>query len=232
MKKLTILFLIGFFGLVLVSGAGAVDANVAYVSKYIWRGYDLNAGQPALQPGVTVSLGQLPLSLGFWASYNIGTVTKQEITEIDYTLGFSPKLGDDWTHYLCACLYNFPPVTGPAAKSTEYFYYLTGNRLLFTPTMMIAYDNDQGKGVYVSLTGKNSFVVGPLAVDGSLTAGYDGGQLGVTPGLSDATLALSTTIPAGETKITPTISYTVVGKDSRPTGENTLWLSVNLAGSL
>jgi hypothetical protein len=40
------------------------DLNVAYVTRNNWRGYDLNNGQPALQPGITVPLGNSPASFG------------------------------------------------------------------------------------------------------------------------------------------------------------------------
>jgi hypothetical protein len=51
--------------LLFLAGAGqAADLNVAYVTRNNWRGYDLNNGQPALQPGITVPLGNSPASFG------------------------------------------------------------------------------------------------------------------------------------------------------------------------
>jgi uncharacterized protein (TIGR02001 family) len=229
-RSLVGLLVVGLF--VLGSAAAAIDVNAAYVSKYIWRGQDQISGQPALQPGVTIPLGPLPLSVGLWASYNLGTVSKQEITEVDYTLTYTGALGDDWGYSVYYSIYNYPPITGSGAKSGELFLNLTANKWLFTPTLLYAYDNDQGKGAYVSLNGKQSFNVGQLAIDGALTAGYDGGQFGATPGFSDATLAFSSAIPAGTATITPTVNYTVVGKDTRPTAENTFWFSLNVASSI
>jgi uncharacterized protein (TIGR02001 family) len=233
MKRALLIILLG--GLVAASlpaAAAVVDFNAAYVSKYIWRGYDLNGTQPALQPGATFYLGNTGLTAGIWGSYNLGSMTKQEMTEVDYTLTYANSLGEDWNYSIYYSLYNFPPVTGPGAKSGELFLSVTGNNLLLKPTLTYSYDNDQGNGSYVSLNVKSQLPVGPLPLDCCLTVGYDGGQYGVKPGISDATLALSSAVPAGQATITPLFSYTVVGKDSRPAADNVFWFSLNVASSL
>jgi uncharacterized protein (TIGR02001 family) len=236
MKRFLILLVVGLLsGLVVGSAAAIVDLNATYVSQYIWRGQDQNNGQPALQPGATFYLGNTGLSLGLWGNYNTGGsytngVTGGEIgkqfTEIDYSLTYASAFNDNWNYSVYFTEYAYPPEQ--FVRTGELFFALTGNSLLFTPTLTISYDNDQGKGSYVSLAGKNSFQAGPQKIDGSLTVGYDNGQFGVKPGLSDATLALSTAFPV----ITPTLNYTVVGKETRPTSENVFWFSLNVATSL
>ncbi|MDD4179526.1 MAG: TorF family putative porin [Candidatus Margulisbacteria bacterium] len=228
---------VGLLVLSSVAYGNVVDYNLAYVSKYIWRGQDQDSGQPALQPGVTLYLGETGLSIGAWGNYNIGDsyvvglggpVVNKEFTEIDYTLTYASQFNDDWTYSVYLTQYNYPP--GEYANTAELFLNLTARSWPFTPTLTYSYDNDKGKGAYVSLAGKNSFNAGSLKIDGSLTAGYDNGQYNVTPGFSDATLALSTAIPVNQLTLTPTVNYTVVGKETRPTSENVFWFSLNIAG--
>ena len=230
---------VGLIGLSAVAYGNVVDYNLAYVSKYIWRGQDQDNGQPALQPGATLYLGSTGLSVGIWGNYNIGAgypnagtggTINQEFTEIDYTLTYASAINEDWAYSLYFTRYVYPPAQ--LAKTEELFLTLTGKSLPLAPTLLVSYDNDQGKGMYASLGGKHSFGFGAITIDAALTAGYDGGQFGVTPGFSDATLALSTVLPAGGLTVTPTINYTVVGKDTRPTSENVCWISLNVAGNL
>ncbi|HVN67243.1 MAG TPA: TorF family putative porin [Candidatus Sulfotelmatobacter sp.] len=240
MKRLVIFLVVGWLGCLVVScNAAIMDLNAAYVSKYFWRGQDLNNGQPALQPGATFYLGNSGFSLGLWGSYNLGGsyanalaggYVERQLTEVDYTLTYASAFSDSWNYSLYYSQYTYPP--GQSVRTGELFLALTGNGLPFKPTLTLSYDNDQGKGSYVSLAGKNSFAAGPQKIDCSLTAGYDNGQFGVKPGFSDATFSLSTAFLGNGATFTPTLNYTVVGKDTRPHSENTFWFSLNIASSL
>lgn len=99
-KALVLLLLCG-----LVPAASAVDfggteidvtADVTFMSRYIWRGYNLMGSSPVWQPSVDFDLGG---GLGFeiWAAYanNAGHVNA---TEYNYTLyyGGSVLEGDAW----------------------------------------------------------------------------------------------------------------------------------------
>ena len=232
MKRLLGGLLVGLFILGSVTYGLAADITAAYVSRYIWRGQDLNAGQPAMQPALTVYLGDQGLSANIWGSYNLGTVGKQEITEVDYSLTLARKINDNWSYSLYYTLYNYPPVTGSGNKDGEFFLTLTGDGLLFKPTLLYSYNNVLGNASYVNLAGRQSFNLFNLPIDGSLSFGYDGGQAGVQPGFSDANLVFSSAIQADKATITPQLCYTVVGKDTRPTADNVLYFCVNVAGSL
>ncbi len=234
---------IAIFVLILVlaspSFAALADLSAAYVSKYIWRGYDLNAAQPAIQPSATIYLGNTGLTLGLWSSANAGdaylnaatgnTVNK-EATEMDYTLTYASSFNDNWSYLVYYSLYNYP--VAPGGNTGEIFFSLTGNALPLTPTLIASYDNDKGKGAYFILAGKKSFSAAALNIDSSLTVGYDCGQFGVKAGLSDATLSISSVIPACNLNITPSVNYTIINKDSRPADENVFWFSLNAGGSL
>jgi uncharacterized protein (TIGR02001 family) len=227
------LLIVGLLGVSLVGLAGAAtfDGSVSYVSKYLWRGQDLNGGQPALQTSFTYYTPLNGVSVNAWGSYNLGNSTKQEVTEFDYTLTYAAAIGEDWNYYLAYDYYTYPPLTGDPAKTTELFASLTRNNVLFTPTLTYSYDIDQGKGSYVSLALKNKVQAGALPVDALLTVGYDGGQYGVTPGISDGLLTLSSTFVLNDTTLTPALNYLVVNKTMRPTAENTFCFCLTWAGS-
>jgi uncharacterized protein (TIGR02001 family) len=226
MKKLVGLVLL-VACLVSAAAASIVDLNAAYVSKYIWRGYDSNGTQPAIQPGATFYIGETGLSLGLWGSYNLGDLTNKELTEVDYTVTYSSSCCENWAYSVYYSTYNYP-VT-PGANTGELFLSLTGNALLFKPTLTCSYDNDKGKGTYLSLALKNPLPAGPLTLDTSLTIGYDGGQYGAKAGLSDANLAVSTAIPVSSLTVTPTLNYTAINKDTGRVLDNLFWFSLNVA---
>jgi uncharacterized protein (TIGR02001 family) len=239
MKRFLLLLVVWWLGgLVVGSEASLVDINATYVSKYIWRGQDQNGGQPALQSAVTFYLGNSGFSLGLWGNCNIGGnyygnsnptgfAIGRQLTEVDYTLTYASAFSDSWNYSFYYSQYTYPP--DQFIRTGELFLVLTGDGWPFKPALTLSYDNDQGKGSYVSLAGKNSFAAGPQKIDGSLTVGYDNGQFGVKPGFSDATLALSAALPGKDVTITPSLNYTVVGKDTRPTGENVIWFGLNIA---
>ncbi|HTY13556.1 MAG TPA: TorF family putative porin [Candidatus Omnitrophota bacterium] len=236
MKGKLLYFFIFFLIMAGTAYASLLDLNIAYCSKYIWRGYDLNAGQPAVQPGATVYLGNTGLSLGLWASCNAGDpyasttaggIVNREVTEIDYTATYASFIGDDWNYSVYYSYYTYP--VAPEGRTGELFLSLTGNNLPLTPTMIASYDHDKGKGAYLSLSGKRSFPAGSLPVDVSLAVGYDCGQFGVKAGPSDATATVSSVISTGNMNLTPSFNYTIVNHESRPLDGNLFWFALAAA---
>jgi uncharacterized protein (TIGR02001 family) len=230
-KLFKLLLVVGLFGVSLVGLAEAAtfDGSVTYVTKYLWRGQDLNGGQPALQTSFTVYTPLSGVSVNLWGSYNLGNLTKQDVTEFDYTLTYAAAIGEDWNYSLYYDYYTYPASGAP--KTGEIFASLTRNNILFTPTVTYSYDIDQGKGSYVSLALKKQVAVGALPVDTCLTVGYDGGSYGVKPGVSDGLLAVSSTFQLNDTTLTPILNYSVVNKEMRPASENTICFCLAWAGS-
>lgn len=155
MKKLTVMLL----SLLLVLGsilsltpawaAGQkweVEADLAFNSKYVWRGMNL-VDDWVIQPSLTVSRGGFSANL--WANYEPTDQTghQKKITEVDlsaqYTFelgGFSIPLG--LIHYL------FPNTSAPA--TTEVFAGVSYHWLV-TPSLTIYHDLDQAHGQYLAL---------------------------------------------------------------------------------
>ncbi len=70
-----------------------VDVDVTWVSKYIWRGFDLLDDKAAFQPSINVDLGH-GFSVGVWASYagsskGGGSISTVNATELDYILTYN-----------------------------------------------------------------------------------------------------------------------------------------------
>jgi uncharacterized protein (TIGR02001 family) len=119
--------------------------DIAYVTKYVWRGVPLNA-DPAVQPSVTFT-HKSGLSLNLWGSYDTTNVNghKNKVTEIDSTLNYATKLqGKDVNVGIVN--YAFPNTVAPTT-SEVYGSWSFGGKL--SPTVQAFYDIDKAHGIYV-----------------------------------------------------------------------------------
>ena len=87
-----VVFAIGSIGWAEVGGIG-VDIDATWVSKYIWRGFDLLDDKAAFQPSIILDFGS-GFSAGVWASYagsskGGGSLSTVDATEFDYFLTYS-----------------------------------------------------------------------------------------------------------------------------------------------
>lgn len=127
--------------------------DVAYVTRYVWRGLELNP-DPVVQPSLTLSHPG-GVSFNWWGSVDTTRVFGQRgnFTEIDYTLSYA------WSAHgrpMAAGLisYTFPNTdfasTAEAFVSAEF-----GGPL--SPAISINYDFDEADGYYASLSLGHSF---------------------------------------------------------------------------
>jgi uncharacterized protein (TIGR02001 family) len=73
--------------------------DASYVTKYIWRGFDVLDDKAAFQPSVNLAL-ENGMFFNVWASYagaskNDGSVSTVDATEYDYTVGYANSFGED-----------------------------------------------------------------------------------------------------------------------------------------
>lgn len=76
------------FLIVLISNtyfAQTISVNVDFVNRYIWRGFDLGANTPSVQPNVKFSTGGF--STGFWGAYALAN--ENALEEIDFYASYS-----------------------------------------------------------------------------------------------------------------------------------------------
>ncbi len=76
--------------------AQSLSVNVDFVNRYIWRGFDLGANTPSLQPNVKFSAGDF--SAGFWGAYALAN--EKALEEIDFYAGYSFSLSESGSIYI------------------------------------------------------------------------------------------------------------------------------------
>lgn len=65
--------------------AQEISLGADFVSRYIWRGFDLGANAPSIQPDVNLSVGGL--TVGFWGAYSFSNFTA--LDEVDFYINYS-----------------------------------------------------------------------------------------------------------------------------------------------
>jgi len=83
----------------------AFTLDATYVTKYIWRGFDILDDKAAFQPSANLAL-ENGLNFNVWSSFagtskHDGSVSTVNATEFDYTVSYKNTFGED------ACLTNY-----------------------------------------------------------------------------------------------------------------------------
>jgi len=93
--------------------AVGVTLDATWVSKYLWRGFDLTDDKGAFQPSVDVDLFGSGFSINVWASYptsagdmnksaaNRAGASRVDTTEYDYTLAYDTVICEGEAHETC-----------------------------------------------------------------------------------------------------------------------------------
>ncbi len=181
--------------------------DVAYVSKYIWRGIPQTT-DGAFQPSLTLTHSK-GLSFNYWASYD---TDKSDFTENDYTLNYSWSGGKVAMNAGCI-YYAFPNTSYP---STSEVYVSAGLNCPLSPTLAVNCDIDEAEGFYASLGASHSLPLGngsnSLLLSGRIglsSSDYNSYWFGEdSTALSDLYLSASVPFTVGKTTLTPSLSYT------------------------
>lgn len=88
-KYLSIIFFV-IISITNLNIAQSLSVNVDFVSRYIWRGFDLGANTPSLQPNVKFSTGGF--TAGFWGAYAFAN--ENALEEIDFYASYSFNLSE------------------------------------------------------------------------------------------------------------------------------------------
>lgn len=73
------------------SFAQEIVLGADFVSRYVWRGFDLGANAPSLQPNVALVAGGL--TVGFWGAYSFSN--EEALDEIDFYASYAFNLGEN-----------------------------------------------------------------------------------------------------------------------------------------
>ncbi len=199
---------------------GPLDANadLAFMSKYVWRGMVVNP-EAVLQPGVSASF--LGFGVGFWGNIDMTDIYNNsgEFTETDWiaNYGFSfPLISIDFG----LIYYDFPNTDSNA--TTE--FYVTGSAgVLLSPTLSIYYDFDEVDGTYINAGISHGIALGPeldLDLGASLglgDSGYNKSYFGIDDGgMTDFLFTASVPFEAIPFfTITPSVNYSTQMGDAK-----------------
>ena len=128
-----------------------VSADVAFLSQYIWRGYELSKNSLVIQPSVTA--GYKGFSLNLWGNldtdlygYDEAKWNETDMT-VSYDTSFGPVgVGVGYIYYALDGL-----------EDTQEFYVSIGGDILLAPTLTVYRDVDELHGWYFDLGISHSF---------------------------------------------------------------------------
>jgi uncharacterized protein (TIGR02001 family) len=203
-----------------------------FISRYIWRGFDLNPyKKPVFQPSLAYEFGNSGLSLNLWMSFSFAN---KELNETNLTLAYSRKLSETFSletgliHY---GWYFAPNFRFEDDTSHEAYVSVGMPENLLQPAISLFYDFTNGDGFYVLLeTGHYFDLAKSFEADISASLGYNGGQwlaTGTDPGFSDLNIGISLAYAWNELRIIPFANYTIVLLDA--IGKEThFWFGISL----
>ena len=208
----------------------AVDLDATYVSKYIWRGYDLFDDHAAFQPSVNLDLFESGFSVNVWGSIPLGSGNGiNDFQEYDYTLAYSTSLFTDQLYALDLGVnyiyYDFPKVNSKAVPDTQEIgvsFALTNLIKIGDSALVPSYyigklwPTDSGLGFDVA-GGYHSFALGyelsipetDYSLNLSADINYNDGMFGADNDWSHATVGLSSSVPVGPVTLTPFLNYQI-----------------------
>ncbi|MBN2808401.1 MAG: MipA/OmpV family protein [Deltaproteobacteria bacterium] len=158
----------------------SVDAEVLAVSKYVWRGLEVNE-DPVLQPSLTVAYGGFSFNL--WGNMDLTDFGEDEcvytsdcksragqFTEIDLTLDYSHSF-DKFTLGAGIISYQFP--NWDESEDTHEVYLAFSYDCLLAPALTLYYDFDEVDGFYANFSIGHSFALSEkVGLDLSASLGY------------------------------------------------------------
>jgi uncharacterized protein (TIGR02001 family) len=208
-----------------------VSADLAFNSKYVWRGM-VATDDPVLQPGVSASVAGF--GFGFWGNIDTSDINGNEFefNEIDYIISYGMSL--PLVSFGAGLIYYDFPNTGMDATTELYLTASAG--VLLSPTLTVYQDIDRFKGAYWEASVSHGMPLSPAAnleLTGALglgSKGYFNGYFGVMPdpdvpgGVSEFTGAsmsdfrLTAGVPYSTIPfftITPAVTYTTLLGDAK-----------------
>ncbi|MEN6357404.1 MAG: TorF family putative porin [Armatimonadota bacterium] len=200
-------------GAVYAQDSISTNIDLAYVSKYVWRGTVPNS-DPAFQPSVTISHPS-GASFNFWGSMDTTGINDNSgnFTEQDYTLSYA------WKSMSAGYIYYAFPNT--AYPSTQEMFFNIPLVSKLPVSLALNYDFDEAKGLYGALSTsyayamKSGKAMSLSAKLGFASSGYNDFYFGADKtGLVDLVLGVSMPFESGKMKITPSLTYsTMVNSD-------------------
>jgi uncharacterized protein (TIGR02001 family) len=190
--------------------APSADASVAFLSKYVWRGFELSDDSMVIQPSLTASYKGFSANL--WANLDTDyyATGAHNWNETDFTLSYDgayEKLGYGvgWIYYALEDVAD----ANIRANDTQEFYGTLSYDVLLAPTFTFYYDVSDFNGAwYANLAFGHTFMIAEkYGLDLGLSFGYLDNNDGYAE-FHDGLLSAAMSFPIGEYfAITPEIYW-------------------------
>jgi hypothetical protein len=207
------------------------SGSAAFLSKYVWRGYELSNDSIVIQPSMTV--GYKGFAFNAWSNLDTDAGGSADLNETDLTVSYDTKagsfgLGAGYIYY------------GLAGGDTQEFYVKASYDTLLAPTLIIYKDINAFPGYYVSLGLSHSIsLTDSIALNLSGGLGYfmsqtdsilEAGTNDKYNGLQDGLVSAGLNIPVGKyITVAPTVSYSFALSDK---AKDLLGTSSNMYGGV
>lgn len=194
---------------------GRASVQVDWVSRYIWRGFDLLPdNHSAIQPALAIDLGRSGVSLSLWGSF---ALEQRDLfrsgDEIDVTLSCAVPLPAGWEMNVGLYHYGYWFAEGFTFKdntSQEIFVALARIDLPLSPQLSIYYDFNLGSGLYVSLAvGHEIRLSDQLGMELGGLIGFNSRQYIDRTGFSHIDLFASVPLALGGLTLIPSLNLTL-----------------------
>lgn len=236
MKKTKTAILLLLFFTATFSLYSGFSYQLDVVSRYIWRGFDLNPPKkPAVQPQVTYAFGDSGFAVNLWCNFSF---EDHETNEVDFTLTYDFKTGENYSLTVGLTNYCWPFAEGFKFKefndfATQEFFVSAGfPKVFLSPTISVYYDINLGDGLYAELgVGHGVEINKNMVLDLSASLGYNAGQWlpdGADTGFSDLNLGAALPLKAGKFTVTPYATYTFVLLDSVGPDDH-FWFGISIS---
>ncbi len=225
------------------------DLQTDYVTRYMFRGFDTLDDEGAIQPSLTANLGESGLWLNFWGSFGLDgglafdETRREDLDELDWTIGYDRALNDDVSISAGYTLFQFPNV-GSEANINEFFAGISLTNLPLTPSVMVYYDfpvesGGPGDGFFYELSVSHTLeLANPLSeeslpLDLGCLVGANDGVYDVDTGgfaLTHVVFNVSTSIDCNFFDVTPAFQYQI-STNKAVNDEDEGWFTLSLSKS-
>ena len=187
----------------------SADASVAFLSKYVWRGWELSDDSIVIQPSMSVAYKGFGMNLWGNLDTDYFATNDAKYNETDITLSYDgayEKLGYGIGYIYYAL---------DATDDTQEIYGTLSYDMLLSPTLTIYYDVDTFSGLYYVTFGiSHSFAIGENnSLDlGALVSYMDDDE--DYDDFHNGVLSASMTFPLGKYfSLTPEVNYSFALSD-------------------
>jgi len=145
----------------------SASADVAFLSKYVWRGWELSKDSLVIQPSITAEYKGFSMNL--WGNLDTDNKVKEEadFNETDLTVAYDTSVGD----FDIGVGYIYYALDGPDTQ--EFYASVCAAAIPLAPTLTVYKDFTQFIGWYLNLGLSHSFEFEKgITLDLGASAGY------------------------------------------------------------